>query len=83
VPSKGERAIARSLTPLVQDFNWNYGIAQAAEGFYEEAEKALLLITDERHTSDYIFISWCVAPPPNWRGLGATVGGAGWPGATS
>lgn len=42
----------------VQDFNWNYGIAQAAEHHYEEAEKALLLVSDEAYTSEYTYIAW-------------------------
>lgn len=50
-----------SIKPYIfsdNDFNWNYGIAQAAEHNYDEAEKALLQITDERYTSDYVYIAW-------------------------
>ena len=43
---------------LAQDFNWNYGIAQAAEHHYEEAEKALLLVGDESYTAEYTYIAW-------------------------
>ena len=41
-----------------EDFNWNFGIALAAAGEYEEAQKALLNIQSERYRSDYSFLSW-------------------------
>lgn len=31
------------------DFNWNYGLAQAAVGNYKEAEETLLLVMNEKY----------------------------------
>lgn len=39
-------------------FNWNYGIAQAAEGNYEEAEQSLQRIADPSMTQDFAYLSW-------------------------
>lgn len=39
-------------------FNWNYGIAQAAEGHYLEAEQSLQRITDPSMTQDFVYLSW-------------------------
>ena len=40
------------------DFNWNYGIAQAAVGNYKEAEETLLLVMNEKYHQDYCYLSW-------------------------
>lgn len=39
-------------------FNWNYGIALAANGEYEEAEEALLQVQNEEYKEDYCYLSW-------------------------
>ncbi|XP_057323808.1 intraflagellar transport protein 56 [Microplitis mediator] len=38
-------------------FNFNYAQAQAAAGYFKEAEEAFLLIRSERFKSDYVYIS--------------------------
>ena len=40
------------------DFNWNYGIAQAASGNFKEGEELLLLVQNERHLNDFCYLSW-------------------------
>lgn len=40
------------------EFNWNYGIALAASGAYQEAEEALLLVCNEKLRSDYYYQAW-------------------------
>lgn len=39
-------------------FNWNYGIALAANGEYEEAEESLLQVQNEEYKEDYCYLSW-------------------------
>jgi intraflagellar transport protein 56 len=39
-------------------FNFDLGVAQAAAGHFEEAEKALLLVTAEHLLADYCYKSW-------------------------
>jgi intraflagellar transport protein 56 len=39
-------------------FNFNHGIALAATEQYKDAEEALLLVTDEKYRSEYVFLSW-------------------------
>ena len=39
-------------------FNWNFGIALAANGDFEEAEEALLQVQDESFKEDYCYLSW-------------------------
>ena len=41
-------------------FNWNLGIALAANGEYEEAEEALLQVQNEAFKEDYCYLSWLV-----------------------
>jgi len=36
------------------DFNWNYGIAQAAIGNFKEAEETLLLVTNEAYHQECV-----------------------------
>ncbi|XP_043280848.1 intraflagellar transport protein 56 [Venturia canescens] len=36
-------------------FNFNYAQAQAAAGYFKEAEEALLMIRNERYKSDYVY----------------------------
>lgn len=40
------------------EFNWNYGIALAAVGNYEDAEKALLLVGSPVLTADASYVAW-------------------------
>ncbi|KAL4468715.1 hypothetical protein ABPG74_005218 [Tetrahymena malaccensis] len=40
------------------DFNWNYGIANAGNGDYKEAEEAFSLVQNERYRNDDCFIRW-------------------------
>lgn len=40
------------------DFNWNFGIACAANGEYGEAEEALLLVQNEEYKRDFCHLSW-------------------------
>lgn len=40
------------------DFNWNYGIAQASLGEFKEAEEAFLLVQNERYRSDEVYLKW-------------------------
>ncbi|KAG0570720.1 hypothetical protein KC19_6G183100 [Ceratodon purpureus] len=40
------------------EFNWNYGIALAASGAYQEAEEALLLVRNEKFRGDYYYQAW-------------------------
>jgi intraflagellar transport protein 56 len=39
-------------------FNFNHGIALAATEQYRDAEEALLLVSDEKYRSEYIYLSW-------------------------
>ncbi|KAG7210462.1 hypothetical protein KM043_011989 [Ampulex compressa] len=39
------------------NFNFNYGQAQAAAGYFKEAEEAFLTIRNEKYKSDYVYIS--------------------------
>jgi len=63
-PPKTAAATQPSYRPFApspnrpQNFNWNYGIALAAQHDYENAEKTLLQITDETMTTDYVYIAW-------------------------
>ena len=36
------------------DFNWNYGLAQAAVGNYKEAEETLLLVMNEKYHQECV-----------------------------
>ncbi|XP_015595437.1 intraflagellar transport protein 56 isoform X2 [Cephus cinctus] len=38
-------------------FNFNYAQAQTAAGYFKEAEEAFLIMRNERHRNDYIYIS--------------------------
>lgn len=38
-------------------FNFNYAQAQAAAGYFKEAEEAFLTIRNEKYKNDYIYIS--------------------------
>lgn len=40
------------------NFNWNYGIALASNGKYADAQETLLLVQNEKLTSDYCYLSW-------------------------
>jgi intraflagellar transport protein 56 len=40
------------------EFNWNYGVALAAVGNYEEAEKSLLLVSSPTLTTDASYVAW-------------------------
>jgi len=40
------------------EFNWNYGMALAASGSYQEAEEALLQISNDDFRSDYYYRAW-------------------------
>eukprot|EP00798_Chlamydomonas_sp_ICE-L_P013897 gene13897-19824_t len=48
----------KTYFPNDDDFNWNYGIAKAATGKYKEAEEILSTITNEKHRSEYCYLSW-------------------------
>ena len=40
------------------DFLWNYGIAKAATGGFEEAADALMSVQSEKYRSEYTYVSW-------------------------
>lgn len=40
------------------NFNFNYGQAQAAVGSFKDAEQSFLLIENEKFKNDYIYLSW-------------------------
>ena len=40
------------------DFNWNYGIANAATGDYKQGEESLLLIQSQKYRQEYCYLSW-------------------------
>ena len=40
------------------DFNWNYGIANAATGDYKAGEEALLLVSSQKYRQEYCYLSW-------------------------
>jgi len=40
------------------EFNWNHGVALAAVGNYEEAERALLLVASPALTGDASYVAW-------------------------
>jgi intraflagellar transport protein 56 len=42
------------------DFNWNYGIAKASVGQYEEAEKALRQVRSVAYKQEYPYTAWLV-----------------------
>jgi intraflagellar transport protein 56 len=42
------------------DFNWNYGIAKASVGQYEEAEKALRQVRSAAYKQEYAYTAWLV-----------------------
>ena len=48
----------KAFSEAQDEFNWNYGIALAASGAYQEAEEALLLVRDEKMRSDYYYRAW-------------------------
>lgn len=39
-------------------FNFNYGIAKAAQGLYDEAQEVLLLVQNERFRSEFCYLAW-------------------------
>jgi len=40
------------------EFNYSYGMTKAVQGNFKEAEEDLLLVQNERYTSDYAYLSW-------------------------
>lgn len=48
----------KAYSETQDEFNWNYGIAKAATGYFQEAEEALLLISNERFRSNYYYQAW-------------------------
>lgn len=40
------------------DFNWNLGCANAANGVWKEAEEHLMLVRNEKYRQEYAFQSW-------------------------
>ncbi|CAM6071431.1 unnamed protein product [Sphagnum tenellum] len=48
----------KAYSEAQDEFNWNYGIAKAAVGAYQEAEQALLLVSNEHYQSDYYYQAW-------------------------
>eukprot|EP01015_Nassula_variabilis_P015202 TRINITY_DN2272_c0_g1_i2.p2 TRINITY_DN2272_c0_g1~~TRINITY_DN2272_c0_g1_i2.p2 ORF type:complete len:188 (-),score=33.47 TRINITY_DN2272_c0_g1_i2:60-623(-) len=40
------------------NFNWNHGIACAASGDFQEAERAFLAIVNEKYIQEYCYCSW-------------------------
>jgi intraflagellar transport protein 56 len=40
------------------DFNWNYGIALACTGKFEEAEECLTAIESPKYRSEFVYLSW-------------------------
>lgn len=48
----------KAYSETQDEFNWNYGIAKAATGCFQEAEEALLLISNERFRSNYYYQAW-------------------------
>ena len=40
------------------DFNWNIGCANAANGVWKEAEEHLMLVRNEKYRAEYAFQSW-------------------------
>mmetsp|Transcript_38089 Transcript_38089/g.84856 ORF Transcript_38089/g.84856 Transcript_38089/m.84856 type:complete len:556 (+) Transcript_38089:159-1826(+) len=48
----------KSYFPNDDDFNWNYGISNAAVGKYKEAEETLASIQNEKYRTEYCYRSW-------------------------
>ena len=48
----------KSYMYVDDNFNWNYGVASAAEGNYKEGEENLLLVQSEKMQREYIYLSW-------------------------
>ncbi|CAK9855489.1 unnamed protein product [Sphagnum jensenii] len=48
----------KAYSDAQDEFNWNYGIVKAVVGTYQEAEEALLLVSNERYHSDYYYQAW-------------------------
>jgi len=40
------------------DFNWNFGLANASLGKYKEAEELLLKVQDENYKGEYTYNAW-------------------------
>eukprot|EP01028_Stygiella_incarcerata_P004741 TRINITY_DN2060_c0_g1_i1.p1 TRINITY_DN2060_c0_g1~~TRINITY_DN2060_c0_g1_i1.p1 ORF type:complete len:554 (+),score=117.21 TRINITY_DN2060_c0_g1_i1:117-1778(+) len=40
------------------DFNWNYGIALASTGHFQEAEEVLTDIRNEKYKKEFVYLSW-------------------------
>lgn len=49
VPFAAASQSIKSYFPNDDDFNWNYGLAKAATGKYQEAEEALVSIHNEKY----------------------------------
>jgi intraflagellar transport protein 56 len=48
----------KTYFPNDDDFLWNYGIALAAAGEFNEAEESLTSIQNERYKFDYCYLAW-------------------------
>jgi hypothetical protein len=48
----------KAYSEAQDEFNWNYGIAKAFVGANQEAEEALLLVSNEHYQSDYYYQAW-------------------------
>jgi hypothetical protein len=48
----------KAYSDAQDEFHWNYGIVKAVVGTYQEAEEALLLVSNERYHSDYYYQAW-------------------------
>ncbi|KAL2609885.1 hypothetical protein R1flu_028458 [Riccia fluitans] len=48
----------KSYSVNSDEFNWNYGIAKAANGEFQEAEEILHMVCSERYRSSYMYIAW-------------------------
>jgi intraflagellar transport protein 56 len=48
----------KAYSEAQDEFNWNYGIALAVSGAYQEAEMALTLVRNENFLNDYYYQAW-------------------------
>ena len=48
----------KSYLSTDDDFNWNYGIACAANGEWAEAEEAFAAVTSEAYRQEGAFLNW-------------------------
>ncbi len=48
----------KTFFPNHDEFNWNFGLAQAGAGLYKEAEATLLQVHNEKYKQEYCYISW-------------------------